>query len=144
MKETHSLLNNETGEATPLRVRIPRNPSIGGNWLMSFQDALCDIILSKDIPPESLRVFGIMFKYTQFENGITITQKEIGYILGINAQRVSKAVRILIEQGIIMKLEKTPDNPYVYYLSPTVGWKGKARNYHAFMREQTREAHSSA
>ena len=44
-----SILNKDTGEVHDIAVRVPRRVSIGGNWLMFFQESLFDIITNKNV-----------------------------------------------------------------------------------------------
>ncbi len=105
---------------------------------MSFQTAFSTLILNPLITRESQRVFAVMYEYVDFENVVTISQKDIGTRLGINSDRVSKAVRNLVEQGILLKGKKDR-NAFTYHLSPLMGWKGKVKNYHKFNEEQAQE-----
>jgi len=138
-KDRFRVTDLDTGEEHDITIRVPKRMSIGGNWLMLFQDALFDMAMNPAITPEAHRVFTLMFKYTDFENKVKITQREIAEILRIDAQRVSRAVRILVEQCVILKVpqgEVIKGKKFNYILSSMVGWKGKAANFHKFNEDQ--------
>lgn len=139
LKDQFTVINRVTGEAHDITVNVPKRMSIGGNWLMIFQDVLFDMAINPAITPEAHRVFTLMFKYTDFENKIKISQREIAEILKIDAQRTSKAVKILVDQGIIVKVhqgEVIKGKRFNYLLSSMIGWKGRATNFHKFNEDQ--------
>lgn len=140
-RDEFKIVNSQTGEEHDITIRVPKRISIGGNWLMMFQDTLFNMAINPAINPEAHQVFTLMFKYTDFDNKIKITQREISEILKIDAQRTSKAVRILVEQGVIIKVpqgEVIKGKRFNYLLSPMIGWKGRASNFHKFNEDQSK------
>ena len=102
-------------------------PKITGNrWFMTFQDSLAIIAEDKEITKEALRVFMKILSELEFENYITIKQVAIAEKLGMQKTNVSKAMKQLVDKGIIFKVKEGATTGYK--LNPTYGWKGKVSN----------------
>lgn len=138
MRQRRALLNEETGEIEQrLVLYLPEKISLGGDWFMCFQSGLSGLLQNANVPREAFRVMGVMLDHVDFENQIDISQKEIGDLLSIKPTQVSRSIRVLMQEGYLIR-GKRFGNAYRYLLSPTFGWKGKAKKYHEFIKEQGR------
>lgn len=70
-----------------------------------------------------------------FENKITVRQVDIVKALNIDKYQTSKAIKKLIDKGIIIKGYKAGKTT-VYELNLNYGWKGKVIN---FKKEQKKQ-----
>ncbi|MGI4851760.1 MAG: MarR family transcriptional regulator [Janthinobacterium lividum] len=87
---------------------------------MDIQDAFIALAKDKEICGRTRRVLDYMFGKLGFENYICIQQKEICEALDIQKANVCRAIKVLLEKGIILpgpKLGRTSS----YRLNPTYG-----------------------
>jgi hypothetical protein len=97
------------------------------DWFMGIQEAFIALAKDKEIRGRTRSVLDYMFGKLAFENYICIQQKEIVEALEINKTNVSKAIKLLLQRGIILpgpKLGRTTS----YRLNSGYGWKGKVIN----------------
>ena len=113
----------ETGEllkGVTVWVKIKRSPYVNG-FLMANQEALLTLAQDKEITGECYRVLFVLLTELDYENYIYIPQKEIGKKLGIRPQNVHRAVKVLLQKGILLSNERG------YRLNHNYGWKGNVR-----------------
>lgn len=94
--------------------------------ILTFQNSLAVIAEDKEITGQTLRVWMILLSELEFENYITIKQKEIATRLDMHQPDVSKAMKLLVNKEIILKVKQGTTTGYK--LNPTYGWKGKVEN----------------
>ena len=112
----------KTGELLKVAVwvKIKRSPYVNG-FFMANQEALLTLAQDKEITGECYRVLFVLLTELDYENYIYIPQKEIGKKLGIRPQNVHRAVKILLQKGILLSNERG------YRLNHNYGWKGNVR-----------------
>ena len=113
----------ETGEllkGVTVWVKIKRSPYVNG-FFMANQEALLTLAQDKEITGECYRVLFVLLTELDYENYIYIPQKEIGKKLGIRPQNVHRAVKVLLQKGILLSNERG------YRLNHNYGWKGNVR-----------------
>ena len=112
----------KTGELLKVAVwvKIKRSPYVNG-FFMANQQALLTLAQDKEITGECYRVLFVLLTELDYENYIYIPQKEIGKKLGIRPQNVHRAVKILLQKGILLSNERG------YRLNHNYGWKGNVR-----------------
>ncbi len=113
----------ETGEllkGVTVWVKIKRSPYVNG-FIMANQEALLTLAQDKEITGECYRVLFVFLTELGYENYIYIPQKEIGKKLGIRPQNVHRAVKVLLQKGILLSNERG------YRLNHNYGWKGNVR-----------------
>jgi predicted transcriptional regulator len=69
-----------------------------------------------------------------YENAISVSQKEIAEILCMKKQNVSRAIKTLRTAGVFQAEEA-----HVVYLATELGWKGKVQNLHKRNAEAFKE-----
>jgi len=94
--------------------------------MMTFQDSLAIIATDEDMTGQILKVMILLMANLEFENYITIKQVEIANKLKMDKSDVSKAMRLLVDKGIILKVKE--GGTAGYKLNPHYGWKGKVSN----------------
>ena len=104
---------------------------------MTFQDSLEIIATDKDITGETLRVLMILMSSLEFDNYITIKQVAIAEKLKMQKTHVSRAIKLLVDKSIILKVKEGTTTGYK--LNPTYGWKGKVENMEKAKTRMTEE-----
>ena len=120
-----AVLNTETGEYRPAITWI-RAKWKGANYFMGFREAFMEIA-QKRLGSEAKVVFLYILGCLDYENRITVPQVQIARQLGMKKQNVSRAIKVLVGEGILI------EGPMVnrcrtYRLNDKYGWKGKLKN----------------
>jgi len=101
-----------------------------GGWFMAIQAGF-EHIAQQDITGEQFRVLMHVMSKLDFENYISLMQKDIAEALGLKTPNVSRAFKKLISLGILLEGPKV-GRMNTYRLDPAFGWKGKEKNYKQF------------
>ena len=104
---------------------------------MTFQDSIKLIATDKDMTGQTLKVMLLLMSGLEFENYIAIKQVAIARELGMHKVDVSKAMKLLVEKGIILKVKEGSTTGYK--LNPNYGWKGRVSNLEAEKRRIANE-----
>ena len=91
-------------------------------WYMQSQEALVSLAQDREITGECYRVLFILLAELDFENYIYIPQTEIAQKLGMHPQSVHRAIKLLVQKGILLRNERG------YRLNANYGWNGKVRH----------------
>lgn len=138
-----SQYDNQTGELLEgvlVYCGVKHNP-YGGGWVMNSQDALDFLSEDQELTKDSLRVLLKLCAKLDFENWIQISQIDVCNQLKLNKSNVSKAFKLLVSKGILLKGPKT-GHSFAYRLNPNYGWKGKVKNLNEY-RQQVEEQEAS-
>jgi predicted transcriptional regulator len=122
-------VNRKTGEVKDgyfVYIAYPRPKITGNRWIMTFQESLELIATDKDMTGQTLKVMLLLMGNLEFENYITIKQVAIAKKLEMDKADVSKAMKVLVDKGIILKVKE--GTTVAYKLNPHYGWKGKVSN----------------
>ena len=122
--DTVQTVNKKTGEKKEgyfVYIAYPKPKITGNRWFMTFQDSLAMIAEDKELTGETLRVYMLALSELEFENYITIKQVAIAEKLGMQKTNVSRAMKQLVDKGIILKVKEGATTGYK--LNPTYGWK---------------------
>lgn len=126
--------NEETGEIeqyilTPAKKKkIPK-----GDWVLMFQEGLAHVA-KLDLKGETLRVYMVLLSKLDYENWLRIRQKDIADDLGMRPPHVSRAIKELVDHGVVVKGPKVA-NSNTYRLDPSFGFKGKDVNLSKVKKE---------
>lgn len=85
-------------------------------------------IIATELNHEQTKVLMMLLADLDYENYIQVAQIDIAESLGMKKPNVSKAVKNLIEFGIILKGPKIGRSK-TYRLNPQFGWKGTVSNH---------------
>ena len=116
-----------TGENGDIKGYFPlKSKSLGTGWVAVYQDMISNIADEK-LTYEEYRVFLKLLGKMDFDNYLTISQKELSQELDMKQPNISRAIRALCERKIIIEgpragLSKT------YRFNPFVAHKGSERN----------------
>ncbi len=123
------IVNEKTGDKKEgffVYVAYPKPKITGNRWMMTFQDSLEIIATDKDMTGETLKVMLLLMGNLEFENYIHIKQVELAKKLDMQKTHVSRAMRLLVNKGIILKVKSGTTTGYK--LNPNYGWKGTVSN----------------
>ena len=127
--EEAQIVNTKTGEVKEgyfVYIAYPKAKIRNTRWMMTFQDSLEIIATDEDMTGQTLKVMLLLMGNLEFENYITIKQVSIAEKLKIDKADVSKAMKLLVDKSIILKVKEGTTTGYK--LNPTYGWKGKVEN----------------
>ena len=85
-------------------------------------------ILAKELTGEQFKVLMLMLADLDYENFIQIAQADIAETLGMQKTNVSRAVRALLDVGVIFEGPKVGRSK-TYRLNEQFGWKGTVTNH---------------
>lgn len=120
------LLDQETGEV--MYAVFPVIPKLKTKrWFMAFQDPILSIAQDKELSGEPLRVLLYLMSKIDYENYLQVMQKRISEDLDMHKVNVSKAIKMLVDKGIILEGPKIGQCK-TYRLNEHYGWKGKVKN----------------
>ena len=115
-------VDSETGEVLRhVKIRGKRK-KLGVGWLATYQHGL-DYISTLPLTGEQLRVFLQMLSKLDFDNYIRVSQAELENTLGIKRQHISRAIKALIANNVIVEGPRAGLNK-TYRLNPNIGHKG--------------------
>ncbi len=114
---------------------VPRRPKLTG-WFMAFQDSFEELAKDRELWGQPMAILCYLFSKLDFENDIAIQQADIAKALEIDKHQTSKAMKKLVDKGVIIKGPKI-GRASAYKLNINYGWKGKVVN---FKKEQKKRA----
>ena len=119
---------NDHGEIVGGFVAVirPKQKSAFQRHFTMNQDALR--ILAKELTGEQFKVLMLMLADLDHENFIQIAQADIADTLEMQKTNVSRAVRALLDVGVIFEGPKVGRSK-TYRLNEQFGWKGTASNH---------------
>ena len=119
---------NDHGEIVGGFVAVirPKQKSAFQRHFTMNQDALR--ILAKELTGEQFKVLMLMLADLDYENFIQIAQADIAQTLGMQKTHVSRAVRALLDVGVIFEGPKV-GRSITYRLNEQCGWKGTVSNH---------------
>ena len=125
------MLNTATGEISngvPVYVAGKARWDYRGGWFMGFQEAFGLLARDKTLTGETLRVWMHLLSILGFENFIVIEQKEISKAIGVHVPHISRAIKVLVEKGLLIKGPRV-GRSCAYRLSLKAAWRGNAKSY---------------
>jgi len=130
--DKHRLVDTETGEIIYTVVELKRKYYTGG-FFMAMQEGFTHIA-KLGLTGEQTSVLFLIFGKLDFENWLRLSQKEIADELNMKTPNVSRAMKVLVEKGIIHKGPKV-GTMLTYRLDPNFGVKGRAKNEKTIRRD---------
>lgn len=129
-------IDRETGEVMQgCMVYLPHRPRITERWFMAFQDSFEEIAKDPEMTGETYKVLMYLYSKLDFENFIQQSQMDIAEGLGMQKQRVSRAMKVLTSKQIVLEGPKVGRSK-CYRLNPNYGWKGKVKTLQEARKEQ--------
>jgi DNA-binding transcriptional ArsR family regulator len=97
------------------------------NFSMLYQLASEEIAKDKNMGGPACRVLFFLLGRMDYEGSVQMSQGDIGKIIGMQQSSVARAIKVLIEAGVI-RVEGKPGQTATYTLNPHYGSRGKASN----------------
>lgn len=113
-------------------VYVPHKPRLKGGWFMAMQKGL-ELLAKQGLSQREFRVLLLLMSRLDFENFIHVSQAFVGKNLQMDRAHVSRAVRRLVELGILIQGPRVGRSG-TYRLAPEFGWKGRLRNLDDYRR----------
>ncbi|EHB9444854.1 helix-turn-helix domain-containing protein [Salmonella enterica] len=123
----------ETGEEVGQFVAVirPKQKSAFERHFSMNQAALATI--AKELNLDQFRVLMMLLAELDYENFIQVAQMDIAEKIGMQKTNVSRAIKALINIGIIFEGPKI-GRSRSYRLNPNFGWKGTVSNHKKALR----------
>lgn len=120
-----------TGEVLEgVHVLVGRKTAFTGLYAEGFyimaQSANEILATDKDLTLEPMRVLHFLMSRLDFENFIQVPQTEICEALNMDKSKVSKAAKLLVEKGILIRGPKVGHSSS-WRLNPNFGYKGNPK-----------------
>jgi DNA-binding MarR family transcriptional regulator len=144
-KNNVRLVDTETGEllSQGVFVYVTGKVKWKEGFFMGFQSAFEKLAQDADLTGQPMRVLLFLFSRLNFENYVAVPQTEVSEMLDMRKERVSEAVRKLVEKGVLLKGPKL-GRMQSYQLNSHYGWKGSIRNLEQARRDHLRLAVSNS
>ena len=124
--------HGELHQGIPVFCRTKIHSPYGENWMQINQHFLEEFAARRDVGLEVYRVFMYLNARLDFHNIIRVPQVEIAKALGMHKQSVHKAVKKLVDLGILIPGPVAS----AWRLNPQAGWKGKVVDLREAQRQQ--------
>ncbi|MDD5228525.1 MAG: GIY-YIG nuclease family protein [Methylococcales bacterium] len=111
-------------------------------FFMFQSEHLTKLALNQNLRISDYRLMLFLFGHLDFENYISITQKQISAVTKIGQAEISKSLKRLEEQAILTKEKK--GNRNVYRLNSSYAWKGKISEFQKEEKDRKKRAASEA
>lgn len=98
------------------------------NWMVMFQEAL-EKIAKMNLSKDAHRVFMFMLSQMSFDNYALISQAHMSEILLIDKGNLSRAIKELKKQNILVTSDKTPGKSLAYRINSHYAWKGTPKQF---------------
>lgn len=118
------MLDPDTGQELRAEVRPvqPRKIHLPEHVRMHIE-TFRELSRRKDLTGEDRRVLDALFARMNYENRLIVSPTEIGKDIGIDRAHVSRALRKLVNAGILDEGERIGSTP-TYTVNPAYAWKG--------------------
>ena len=127
-----------------------RKNGFEGRWLAMSQDAMLWLsrVAMGDLAKSGMgvgefQVLMCLLGYVDYENHILTPQSEMAEKLGMDRSNFNRAVKRLVERGVIEKGPKI-GRMVSLRLNPEYGWKGSAKNHVACLDQERKKRMAKA
>lgn len=136
------LTDLDTGAVITGELQVKSRPSIkyySEDYILMFSKSFGNIAVDKSFTMETYRVLMFLLYKTEMKNWVQIQQSEIAEALGMKQPNVSKAIKKLVEKGIVettAKMGKAKN----YKISVDFGWRGTGAEYEKAKKQKVVDA----
>ena len=130
MQRQLGVIDLQTGElltGVPVWFGLKVQSPYGRRWVGMNQHFLEEFAARQDVHGETFRVFIYLNARLDFDNVISVPQKDIAKALHMQRPNVARAIKKLEELGILIR-EKKVGRISAWRLNPNAGWKGKVKD----------------
>lgn len=125
-KQRYKVLDSQTGESR-FAITWFRKKWKGNTFFMGFQEGFVELA-KKRLGSEAKDVFLCILGNLDYNNQVMIRQVEIGRLLGMKKQNVSRAIKTLMEEGVLVREDPEFKLRAPLLLNHKYAWKGKLKN----------------
>ena len=132
----YQAVNEQTGEVVDLIRREPR-----GGWsqhVKLFQRMMGQLGREGRIGKEGWRVIAWLLGRLDWDNWLVVPQRELAEALGMSQQNVSRAIRQLCQEGVLLRAA-SPAPRSTYRLSAEFAYRGSRNGWEKRRREEQAE-----
>lgn len=125
------MLNADTGEVLNEGVPIFKQAkfkNFSQDYMVMFLSTFKNIALDATIKQEELRVLLYIISMTEMKNWVHLQQKDIATALEMKTPNVNRAIKKLIERGLIESTVQTGKSKN-YRIPINIGWRGPGKEY---------------
>ena len=113
------------GLAVPIKAKFPDSV----NYAFMFKHGFKHLARLK-LHGSELNILFELLSRLEYENWIRVSQQTLAEDLGIKQSSVSRAIKKLIDQNIILREEDPSDRRrLIYRLNPSLGWRGEPKEW---------------
>ena len=103
-----------------------KDKNLGKDWIAMYQSALASLA-EWNLPNEQYRVLLMLLSKLDFNNYLTVNQKDMSEKLKIKQPHISRAISALCNKNVLVEGPRAGLNK-TYRLNPYIAHKGKNRN----------------
>lgn len=129
-------VNPETGETSRVPVLVGKRMRLKERYLLFFQDMIDKLSCDPRMTGERARVFLLLLCRCDWENWLYIQQKEIALKAGLHPAQVSRAIRFLVQVGVVLT-GPSLGRAHAYKLNSHYVYKGKLVNLAQHRRKES-------
>lgn len=131
-------IDAETGEVMEgAMVSVGRKVRWREDYFMTFQDKIEELSEDEELTGRTWRVLAALLGKLGWENWLHISQADLAKKLNMHRPDVSRAMKLLVEKGVIIRGPKM-GRSHAYKLNSNFGFKGKLTDLTAYrMREKS-------
>jgi len=125
------MIDLDTGEVMDEGVPVLKRPKVRHfteEYMIMFLRTFEQIAVDSSMKYEEYRVFFLIVSRTEMKNWIQIQQSEMARVLGMKQPNVNRALKKLIERGIL-ETTATLGKAKNYRVSAKIGWRGTGQSY---------------
>jgi DNA-binding transcriptional ArsR family regulator len=111
-----------------------RRTLFSSTGFMLLSQVAAEVLSNSDLDGVTMKVLWKLISKLDMENYIFISQTKIAEEMGLNQPHVSRSIKKLVAEGIILEGPKI-GNSKTYRLDPLLGWKGSAENHAIALKE---------
>lgn len=125
-KKRYRVLDSQTGESR-LAITWFRKKWKGHTFFMGFQEGFAEIA-KRRLGSEAKDVFLFILGSLDYSNQVMVRQVEIARQLGMKKQNVSRAIKTLLKEGVLVVEDPLFKRKGQLQLNHKYAWKGKLKN----------------
>lgn len=128
-------VNPETGEMGRVPVLVGKRVRLKERYLLFFQDMIAKLTSDPRMTGERARVFLLLLCRCDWENWLYIEQKDLARTAGMHPAQVSRAMRFLVQVGVVLT-GPSLGRAHAYKLNSHYVYKGKLVNLAQHRRKE--------
>lgn len=131
----YQAVNEMTGEVVELSAGIPGTRKWSVPRVQLFQQGIQRVAEEGILGKEAWRVLGYLLGILDWDNWLVVPQVKIANALGMLQQQVSRAVKVLVENNLLVQAGR-PYPRSAYRLSSDFAYKGQYNGWQKRQREE--------